>query len=596
MGGWNNNDRSANAAIVRKAPLQGGGDWGRKMRQQEQSQMKDAKVQREVDYFWDLQEKNRNKDWERGGPPRKGERFLQEEEKELFESKHCLQGIDFEKYATVDIQRTGRNADNIPVIESFDQCFHMFELPKWLDNNVKLMKYSVPTPCQKYAMPAGLVGRDVMCCAQTGSGKTAAFLLPLVAAMDTSMAVENSKETYSGPARPISLIMGPTRELVSQIFLEARKFTFRSPFKAVSIYGGVEAKPQLSQLSRGVDLIAATPGRLIDFIEREVISVEHISYLVLDEADRMLDMGFEPQIRTIVQKSGMPPKEKRQTMFFSATFPKEIQILAADFLYDYIWIAVGRVGAATQTVKQDVKPARTNADKLPLLLEELQEALPYPLPRGEKHKLVLVFVAMKRTASWLVREINRNRYRAQAIHGDLTQLERERNLSSFKEGSYPVLVATDVASRGLDIPDVALVINYDLPGQIDDYIHRIGRSGRIGNRGRAVSFFLTPTGNDGNHNIAVDLLDRIEESGGSPPEFLEQIVASRPGNNWRKDKNKGGNYSAKRDFRNGNYGSGDGKGRSFGVKGKGKGNSKGGKGNGNDSTWRNGNSYGGGKW
>eukprot|EP00397_Hematodinium_sp_SG-2012_P013883 GEMP01014108.1.p1 GENE.GEMP01014108.1~~GEMP01014108.1.p1 ORF type:complete len:667 (+),score=140.79 GEMP01014108.1:42-2003(+) len=545
-------------AAGRKIPTRGGGELGKKARQNEQVRLKDAKILREIDYYWECQDRNAEKDWRIGGPPRKGQRFLDDEERELFSDSHQLEGIDFGKYSDIQVQRQGRQAEHIPVIETFSQCFQMFELPKWLENNVHLMR--------------------------TGSGKTAAFLLPLVAAMNQQTACGNLTETYRGPAKPSALIMAPTRELVSQIFLESRKFCHRSPFKTVQVYGGVESKPQLKELSRGVDLVAATPGRLSDFVQRGVIVLSGIDYLVLDEADRMLDMGFEPQIRQIVEGSDMPSKEHRQTMFFSATFPKEIQVLAQDFLYDYIWIAVGRVGAAASSVEQRLLFVHNARDKIGYLLEELR--LPAMDGREDlpSKRLTLVFVAMKRTAAWLVRELNKNRISAVAIHGDLTQMERERNLFEFKSGGSPILVATDVAARGLDIPLVCKVINYDLPGQIDDYVHRIGRTGRVGHRGVALSFFLTGSGVEGNSGIAADLLDRIEDAGCEVPTWLEDVVLQGGG---RKQKNTfgAGRKMGGRDIRNGKFGAGDGFGRRKGPGGKGGDRGKTGKGGAGGQSW-----------
>jgi len=551
-------------------PIRGGGEWGKLFRQNEQSRLKDAKISREIDYFWECQSRNIQMDQQKGGPPRKGQRFLDQEEKELFCDNHQLEGIDFAKYDSIQVQRQGRQSEHIPVLESFNQCFQLFELPKWLETNVHLLRYSTPTPVQKHAMPAGLVGRDVMCCAQTGSGKTAAFLLPLTAAMNQQTATGNLQITFQGQAAPAALIMAPTRELVSQIFLEARKFCLRSPFKPVQVYGGVDAKPQLKELSRGVDLIVATPGRLQDFVERETITLANVDYLVLDEADRMLDMGFEPQIRSIVERHGMPSKEHRQTMFFSATFPKEIQMLAQDFLYDYIWIAVGRVGAAASSVDQKVKLVESSREKINVLIDDISREV----QRDADH-LTVVFVAMKRTAAWLVRELSHMRIEAVAIHGDLSQSERENNLQEFKHGRSNILVATDVASRGLDIPRVHRVINYDLPNQIDDYVHRIGRTGRVGHRGNAISYFVRGSGTEGNSGIASDLLDRIEDAGQEAPQWLIDEVAMGGG---RKKKAGGGGYGyGGRDVRNGAFGAGDGMGR---RKGGFKGKTKGGKGGG----------------
>jgi len=245
---------------------------------------------------------------------------------------------------------------------------------------------------------------------------------------------------------------------------------------------------QLKEIEQGCDMLVATPGRLVDLMERGRISLASIRFLILDEADRMLDMGFEPQIRRIVEQEDMPGGEDgRQTFMFSATFPRDIQRLASDFMQDYVFLSVGRVGAASKDVKQSVLYV-DNHDKPDSLMRFLATI---------QSGLILVFVETKRGADYLEDVLCREGFPAASIHGDKTQREREGALHSFKNGHTPVLVATDVAARGLDIPNVTQVINYDLPNSIDDYVHRIGRTGRVGNVGNALSFL-----NDKNRNIA----------------------------------------------------------------------------------------------
>eukprot|EP00452_MALV-II_sp_L67-6_P000264 gene264-89_t len=485
-GDWKSNRK------LRSAPA-GRGKWGdalkEKRRRQQEKDVKN-KVDKEIDFFWDVQGKNAKWDAERGGPPRKGRTFLDQEEEELFTEKAGMAaGIDFDKYDDIEVEINGYGADQVQICDTFEDLGRFYELPRFLKDNIWKCHYERPTPVQKYAIPCGIEGHDIMVCAQTGSGKTAAFLCPVAMALDPKDGCESRYETWEGPAEPLSLVLAPTRELCSQIYTEARKLFHRSSFKVAQCYGGVEVKPQLKDMSRGCDVLIATPGRLLDFTDRGVLSMAAVQFLVLDEADRMLDMGFEPQIRKIVEKRDMPAREERQTMMFSATFPREIQHLAGEFLREgYIWTSVGRVGAAADTVEQAFIPIYAgrsgDGDKMTPLYKELEL-----MELGLKEKC-LVFVGMKRTASWLASELwRKGGYQATEIHGDLEQPEREKALEHFKTGDRPVMVATEVAARGLDIPKVAKVINFDMPTAIDDYVHRIGRTGRVGNRGVAVSFF-----------------------------------------------------------------------------------------------------------
>jgi ATP-dependent RNA helicase DDX3X len=311
--------------------------------------------------------------------------------------------------------------------------------------------------------------------AQTGSGKTAGFLFPILSASFVEGPRAPPPESGPGYARrrayPTALILAPTRELVSQIHDEARKFAYRSWVRPAVVYGGADITMQLRSIERGCDVLSATPGRLVDLMERGKISLKNVRYLVLDEADRMLDMGFEPQIRRIVQGEDMPGVHERQTLMFSATFPREIQILAKDFLKDYIFLSVGRVGSTSENITQRIEYVEDN-DKRSVLLDILHSE-----PQGG---LTLVFVETKRMADMLSDFLITNNFPATAIHGDRSQRERESALATFRSGRTPIMVATAVAARGLDIPNVTHVINYDLPSDIDDYVHRIGRTGRAG--------------------------------------------------------------------------------------------------------------------
>ncbi|KAJ5542486.1 hypothetical protein N7535_004907 [Penicillium sp. DV-2018c] len=426
-------------------------------------------------------------------------------------------GINFSNYDDIPVEASGNDVPE-PVTQ-----FTNPPLDDHLIANIKLASYIIPTPVQKYSVPIVMNGRDLMACAQTGSGKTGGFLFPIL-----SQAFQNGPSaapTQGGAggqfygrqrkAYPTSLILAPTRELVSQIFDEARKFAYRSWVRPCVVYGGADIGSQLRQIERGCDLLVATPGRLVDLIERGRISLANIKYLVLDEADRMLDMGFEPQIRRIVEGEDMPSVENRQTLMFSATFPRDIQMLARDFLKDYIFLSVGRVGSTSENITQRVEYVE-DADKRSVLLDILHT-------HGSTG-LTLIFVETKRMADSLSDFLINQRFPATAIHGDRTQRERERALELFRNGRCPILVATAVAARGLDIPNVTHVINYDLPTDIDDYVHRIGRTGRAGNTGIATAFF-----NRGNRGVVRDLLELLKEAHQEVPSFLESIAREGSG-------------------------------------------------------------------
>ena len=342
------------------------------------------------------------------------------------------------------------------------------------------------------------------------------------------------------------MILAPTRELVSQIHEEARKFAYRSWVRPAVVYGGADINQQLRSIERGCDLLSATPGRLVDLIERGRISLSNIKYLVLDEADRMLDMGFEPQIRRIVQGEDMPSTAERQTLMFSATFPRDIQMLAKDFLKDYVFLSVGRVGSTSENITQKIEYVEDN-DKRSVLLDILASQ-----PK-EDLGLTLIFVETKRMADMLSDFLMGNNLPATSIHGDRTQREREMALQTFRTGRTPIMVATAVAARGLDIPNVTHVVNYDLPSDIDDYVHRIGRTGRAGNTGVSTAFF-----NRGNKNIVRDLVELLREANQDIPSWLETVaheVNYGGGGRGRGGRGRGGRGSGGRDYRTNGGGS-----------------------------------------
>ncbi|KZF24733.1 DEAD-domain-containing protein [Xylona heveae TC161] len=447
-------------------------------------------------------------------------------------------GINFDKYDDIPVEASGHDVPE-PTNE-----FASPPLDAHLLENIRSAGYKAPTPVQKYSIPIVSNGRDLMACAQTGSGKTGGFLFPILsqAFINGPSPVPQlpSNMGYSGRSRkafPTSLILAPTRELVSQIFEESRKFAYRSWVRPCVVYGGADIGSQLRQIERGCDLLVATPGRLVDLIERGRISLMSIKYLVLDEADRMLDMGFEPQIRRIVEGEDMPPTSNRQTLMFSATFPRDIQMLARDFLKDYIFLSVGRVGSTSENITQKVEYVE-DIDKRSVLLDILHT---------HRNGLTLIFVETKRMADSLSDFLINQSFPATSIHGDRTQRERERALEMFRSARCPILVATAVAARGLDIPNVTHVVNYDLPTDIDDYVHRIGRTGRAGNTGLATAFF-----NRGNRGVVRDLIDLLKEAHQEVPSFLENIARESSfggGGRGGRSGGRGRGATATRDFR-----------------------------------------------
>ena len=271
-------------------------------------------------------------------------------EQELFSG--ASSGINFDRYEDIPVEATGTDVPH--GIESFDEV----RLTPVIKSNIEMARYTSPTPVQKNSIPVILAKRDLMSCAQTGSGKTAAFLVPILNQIfEDGPKTQSSGSGYGYGRRkqcPLALVLAPTRELATQIYDEARKFAYRSKVRPAVVYGGANVGDQMRELDRGCHLLVATPGRLVDFLDRGKISLEHCNYLCLDEADRMLDMGFEPQIRRIVEQDNMPGSQVRQTMMFSATFPKEIQNLAGDFLRDYVFLAVGRVGSTSENITQKI--------------------------------------------------------------------------------------------------------------------------------------------------------------------------------------------------------------------------------------------------
>ncbi|XP_018567786.1 ATP-dependent RNA helicase dbp2 [Anoplophora glabripennis] len=362
--------------------------------------------------------------------------------------------------------------------------------PDYVMTELRKMGFKNPTPIQSQGWPIALSGRDMVGIASTGSGKTLSYILPAI------VHINNQGRLQRGDG-PVALILAPTRELAQQIQQVATDFGHTSKIRNTCVFGGAPKGPQANDLMDGVEIIIATPGRLIDFLESNRTNLRRCTYLVLDEADRMLDMGFEPQIRKIIEQI----RPDRQTLMWSATWPKEVQALAQEFLKDFIQINVGSLQlSANHNILQiiDVCQESEKEVKLSTLLKEIM---------SEKENKTIIFIETKKRVDDITRKMKRNGWPAVCIHGDKSQQERDWVLQDFRSGKAPILVATDVAARGLDVEDVKFVINFDYPSNSEDYVHRIGRTGRSQRTGTAYTFF-TPS----NSNKAADLVAVLKEA------------------------------------------------------------------------------------
>merc|ERR1719244_665458 len=392
---------------------------------------------------------------------------------------------DVEAYrASKEITVNGRNCPK-PV-----QTFQELQLPDHIAGVIRRMNFTEPTPIQAQGFTLSLSGRDVVGIAQTGSGKTISFMLP------ACIHINNQPPLARGDG-PVCLVLCPTRELAIQCQTVAAQFGSSTRLRSTCIYGGASKGPQIRDLERGSEIVVATPGRLIDLIEMQKINMRRVTYLVLDEADRMLDMGFEPQIRKIIEQV----RPDRQTLMWSATWPKEVRKLAEDFLTDYVQLNVGSLNlTANHNILQivDVCTDRDKDSKLIQLLTEMSQS---------QLQKTMIFIETKRKVDETTSTLRRNGWPAKCIHGDKSQQERDWVLKEFRTGRTPIMVATDVAARGLDVDDVKFVINYDYPNSSEDYVHRIGRTGRAENKGTAYTFFTSKNGKQ-----ARDLIDVLKEA------------------------------------------------------------------------------------
>jgi superfamily II DNA/RNA helicase len=406
---------------------------------------------------------------------------------------------------------------------------------------VQAAGYTEPTPIQRQAIPVAVTGCDVLGIAQTGTGKTAGYVLPMLARLE------------SGRARarmPRSLILAPTRELAAQVEQSFEKYGINHRLSVALLIGGVSPDEQLRKLDRGADVLIATPGRLLDHFGRGKILLTGVEILVIDEADRMLDMGFIPDIERICKL--LPPR--RQTLFFSATMPPEIQRLVDTFLKDPVRIEVSRPATAATTITQLFRycPSAEDYEKREVLRE---------LIRSEHVKNAIIFCNRKRDVAILLKSLQKHGFNAGALHGDMDQMSRMATLDAFREGRITLLAASDVAARGLDIPDVSHIFNFDVPWQSDDYVHRIGRTGRAGKEGRSLTL-VTPDDFRALRDIEKMLGAAVTWIGDAPSE--EEIAE---GSKKRRGRfGRGGRSSGRSETRSGSEGGrsrngGDGGGR-----------------------------------
>ncbi|KAL2654246.1 hypothetical protein R1flu_022374 [Riccia fluitans] len=420
---------------------------------------------------------------------------------------------DSSESSDLDVEAYKRQHDVTTSGKDVPDPFMTFDstgFPPSLMKELHYAGFDSPSPIQALSWPIALQMRDVVAVSKTGSGKTLGYLLPAF------LQLQKNRSSYR--QNPSVLVLAPTRELANQIREEAVKFGRSSRIITTCVSGGAPKGPQLRDIQRGVDIIVATPGRLNDLLEMGAVNLQQVSYLVLDEADRMLDMGFEPQIRAIVDQ--MPVK--RQTLMYTATWPKEVRKIARDLMVDPVQVNVGNSDqlSANKSITQYVEiVSRSSKERR---LEQI-------LQGQEEGARVLIFCSTKRMCDELSMSLRRD-FGALALHGDKSQRERDFVLQQFRKGKATILVATDVAARGLDVKDIRLVINYDFPTGVEDYVHRIGRTGRAGATGVAHTFF---SNDDSKH--ARELIKVLESTGQVVPPELRQMGSGRGG-----DRGSGG--------------------------------------------------------
>ncbi|CAI9300337.1 unnamed protein product [Lactuca saligna] len=446
--------------------------------------------------------------------------------KDFYEEKPSISGMSEQDVAEYQKSLAIRvSGFDVPrPIKTFAEAGFSTELMK----AIAKQSYEKPTPIQCQSLPIVLSGRDIIGIAKTGSGKTAAFILPMIVhIMDQP---ELAKEEG-----PIGVVCAPTRELAHQIYLEAKKFAKANGIRVCAVYGGMSKLEQFKELKSGCEIVVATPGRLIDMLKMKAVTMSRATYLVLDEADRMFDLGFEPQIRSIVGQI----RPDRQTLLFSATMPRRIEKLAREILSDPVRVTVGEIGMANEDITQEVQVLPADTDKLQWLLEKL----PGLIDNGD----VLVFASKKATVDEIESQLSGKGFKVAALHGDKDQASRMEILNKFKSGIYHVLVATDVAARGLDIKSIKSVVNFDIARDMDMHVHRIGRTGRAGDKdGTAYTLithkearFASDLVNSliaAGQNVSMELMDLAMKDG----RFRSKRDARKGGGGGKRAKGRGG--------------------------------------------------------
>ena len=406
--------------------------------------------------------------------------------------------------------------------QQFSSSFKNIDFHPLLKKNLIKMKYDKMTPIQKAIIPYILQKNDCLGCAETGSGKTVAFLAPIISLLlkdgppieDKEYLKQNSKYSNSC-SYPVCLVLVPTRELAEQIYIESRKLLYKTGIVVSKCYGGVPIDGQIRELRQGVDIVIGTPGRIIEFIDKKVLYLNLIEYLVIDESDRMLDMGFKPQLENIINDNKqMKQKEKRINLMFSATIPEEVEEISYEFMKENCYL----ISTNKNRGNKKEYNANENVEQLIYYVKEEEKIAKLHEILQTTEGNVLVFLEKKKSVDKLENFLLSRNYNAIGIHGDKIQSERQKAIKKFSSGEIPILVATDVASRGLDFPNVSYVFNFDMPKNIEDYIHRIGRTGRVGNKGKAISFY-----NENNKQIGQALVNELKKSGQKIPQFLEEF-------------------------------------------------------------------------
>ena len=447
------------------------------------------------------------------------EKYFKEHFKNL-EKKEAFDFNSMEKNAQIHIFLKNKEIfdDSNNKIYSFKEIdFHPL-----IQKNLAKMKYDLMTPIQKAIIPYILESKDCLGCAETGSGKTIAFLAPIISLLlkegppkeDEEYLKPNSKYTNTC-SYPVCLVLVPTRELAEQIYVEARKLLYKTGIIVSKCYGGVPSDAQIRELRQGVDIVIGTPGRINEFIEKKILYLNLIKYLVIDESDRMLDMGFKPQLENIICKnSQMTHKDKRNNLMFSATIPSEVEEIAYQFMKENCYL----ITTNKNRENKNAYNANENVEQTIYFVEEEEKIFKLHEILQTIEGNVIVFLEKKKSVDKLESFLLNRNYNAIGIHGDKLQSERQKAIKKFSSGEIPILVATDVASRGLDFPNVSYVFNFDMPKNIEDYIHRIGRTGRVGNKGKAISFY-----NDNNKQIGEALVKELKKANQKIPDFLEEF-------------------------------------------------------------------------